>query len=73
VIKCLGTAQSIWQWQLQGRCPPRGVRATSSGGWCSVIVSLSVLPSEVVTHMLQVIFVQASPAAVGHTHLWSQG
>ena len=27
VTKCLAAAQSIWQWQLQGGCVPRGVRA----------------------------------------------
>ncbi len=33
VTMCLGAAQSIWQWQLQGRCVPRGVRATVSDAW----------------------------------------
>ena len=33
VTKCLGTTQSIWQWQLQGRCVPRGVRAKVYGAW----------------------------------------
>ena len=33
VIKCLSASQSIWQWQLQGRCVPRGVRATAYGAW----------------------------------------
>ena len=28
MIKCLGATQSLWQWQLQGVCLPRGVRAT---------------------------------------------
>ena len=30
VIELLGATQSVWQWQLQGRCVPRGVRATCS-------------------------------------------
>ena len=29
----LGSAQSIWQWQQQGSCVPRGVRATTGGVW----------------------------------------
>ena len=29
----LGGAQSIWQWQWQGVCVPRGVRATIGGVW----------------------------------------
>ena len=33
VIKLLGTTQSVWQWQLQGRCVPRGMRATMYGAW----------------------------------------
>jgi len=33
VIKCLGTAQSILQGQLQGGCVPRGVRATAYCAW----------------------------------------
>lgn len=28
---CVGTAGSIWQWQLQGGCIPRGVRTTTGG------------------------------------------
>ena len=28
---CLGGAQSIWQWQQQAVCVPRGVRATMGG------------------------------------------
>ena len=31
--KCLGVTQSIWQWQLQDGCVPRGIRATSFGAW----------------------------------------
>ena len=37
VIKHLGIAQSIWQWQEQGGCVPRGVRVTMAGArlqWC---------------------------------------
>ena len=30
-MKHLGSAQSVWQWQLQGGCVPRGVRATMCG------------------------------------------
>ena len=30
---CIGRAQSIWQWQQQGRCILRGVRATRGGAW----------------------------------------
>ena len=26
VTKCLAATQSVWQWQLQGGCVPRGVR-----------------------------------------------
>ena len=33
VIKHLGTAQSIWQWQQQDRFVPRGERATIGGAW----------------------------------------
>ena len=33
VIKHLGTAQSIWQWQLQGRSILRGPRAITCGSW----------------------------------------
>ena len=33
VIKHLGATWSIWQWQLQGRCVPRGVRETTCGAW----------------------------------------
>ena len=33
VTKCLGAAQSVWQWRLQGGCVPRGVRATAYGAW----------------------------------------
>ena len=31
--KCLGTTQSVCQWQLWGGCVPRGVRATVYGAW----------------------------------------
>ena len=27
----VGGSQSVWQWQQQGRCIPRGVRATMGG------------------------------------------
>ena len=30
---CVGSAQSIWQWQPQGKCVPREVRATLGGAW----------------------------------------
>ena len=33
VIKHLGTAQRIWQWQLQGGHVPRGVRVAAYGPW----------------------------------------
>ena len=33
VIKRLGAAQSVWQWQLQGGCVLRGVRAIMCGAW----------------------------------------
>ena len=33
VTKCLGATQRVWQWQLQGRCVPRGMRATAYGDW----------------------------------------
>lgn len=33
VIKHVGAALSIWQWQQQGRCIPRGVRATMGCAW----------------------------------------
>ena len=33
VIKCLGNTQSAWQWQLLGKCVPRGVRAIAYGAW----------------------------------------
>ena len=29
VIKLVGAAQSVWQWQQQGWCVPRGERATT--------------------------------------------
>ena len=31
VVKHVGTAQSIWQWQHQGRYVSRNVRATTGG------------------------------------------
>ena len=31
--QCLGTAQSFWQWQLQGGHVPRGVRVAAYGAW----------------------------------------
>ena len=31
VIKCMGTAWSVWQWHQQSKCVPRGVRATMGG------------------------------------------
>ena len=31
MIKHVGGAQSIWQWQQQSRCVPREVRAMISG------------------------------------------
>ena len=33
VIKHLGSAQHIWQWQLQGGCIPREVRTRKCGTW----------------------------------------
>ena len=33
VTKCLGATQTVWQWHLQGRCVPRGVKATAHGAW----------------------------------------
>ena len=42
---CVGSGQSIWQLQQQGRCVPRGVRATVDG--CSVAVPSSLPTSEV--------------------------
>ena len=35
--------------------------------WCSIVMSFSVVPSVMVG--VQVIFVQVSPVAVGHTYL----
>ena len=32
-IRHVGTAQNIWQWQQQGGCVPRGVRAPTGGVW----------------------------------------
>ena len=29
----VGSTQSLWQWQQQGMCLPRGVRATVGGVW----------------------------------------
>ena len=67
VIKHMGTAQSVWQWQQLGGYAPRGARATTGG---VLSVSFSVVPSEWLG--LQVIFVQVSLVAVHHAHLWSQ-
>ena len=33
VTKCLGVTQSVWQWQLQDGCVPRGVTATAYDAW----------------------------------------
>lgn len=33
VTKFLAATQSVWQWQLQGGCVPKGVRATAYGAW----------------------------------------
>ena len=30
---CVGAAWSVWQWQQQGGCVSRGVKATTSGAW----------------------------------------
>ena len=68
VIKHLGTAQSIWQWQQQGKCAPSGVRGTRD-----VVLSQCLsLWCPLRWLGLQVIFVQVSPVRVGHSHLWSQ-
>ena len=67
VIRCLGTAQSVWQWQQQGRCAPRGARATTGG-----ILSQCPLWCRLRWLGLPVIFFQVSLVVVGHTHLWSQ-
>ena len=42
----VGHTQSIWQWQQQGMCFPRGVRATMNG-WSLVSMPSSVLIPEV--------------------------
>ena len=33
VTECVGITLSVWQWQLQGGCVPRGVRVTAYGAW----------------------------------------
>ena len=45
MTKCLGAAQSIWQWQLQGGCVPRGVRTTAYGVLGCSALSFSFLPT----------------------------
>ena len=47
VIKQVGAAQSIWQWQLQGGCIPRG--GESNNVWCLVAVPSFFLPTFEVT------------------------
>ena len=51
VTKCLGAAQIIWQWQLQGESVPRGVRATAI--WCLFAMpDFFFLPTPEVTGVL---------------------
>ena len=38
----VGIAQSIWQWQQQGRCVPRRVRATTNGARFAVPSSVPI-------------------------------
>ena len=33
LTNCLGIDQNVWQWQLQGRCVLREMRATAYGAW----------------------------------------
>ena len=68
VIKGLGTAQSIWQWQQLHGCAPRGVRATTG----AVPSQCPSLWCPLMRLGLQVVLGQGSPVLVGHAHIWSQ-
>ena len=63
VINHLGTAQSIGQWHQQVCSQGR----ESNNRWCSIAMSFSVVPSEVIGASSG--FFQVSLVAVGHAHL----
>ena len=68
MIKPLGSAQSVWQWKLQGRCVPKRVRATTVVLGCSVPPFFFFLTPEVTR--LQVEPTHRPPMVAGHTSLW---
>ena len=71
VTKCLGTAQSIWVWRLQGRCSHG---SESNSVWCFVAVPsfFSFLPNPEMTRVVGGAHSQAPSGGKPHFPLASE-
>ena len=69
VIKHLGAAQSTWQWELQGWCVPKRVKATMCGAWLQRPLPLPSPATPYVAGASGGAHLQV-PSGAGHTSLW---